>query len=56
MPTKPSKEAIEAARAALRELGKEDLIYSHHGGVHAHPKAYEKLAEFFEEYAKAGKP
>lgn len=44
--------AKKFAEKALRALANEDLIYSHHGILNARPKAYERLAEFFEEYAR----
>jgi len=50
MPTNPL--AVKMAEEALRALGKEDLLFTHHGDVHARPDAYERLAEFFELYAQ----
>jgi hypothetical protein len=47
----PIQAAIDMAQLALRSLGKEDLIFSHHGGVQARPEAYKRLASFFEQYA-----
>ena len=47
----PIQAAIDMAQLALRSLGKEDLIFSHHGGVQARPEAYKRLAAFFEQYA-----
>jgi len=44
--------AKDAAKKALLALGKEDLLYAHHGVVHARPKAYDRLGELFEEYAR----
>lgn len=43
--------ALKQAKRALQALGKEDLIFSHHGGVQARPEAYVRLAAFFEAYA-----
>lgn len=45
------EDAKKLASEALRALGKEDLLYAHHGTVYARNEAYEKLAEFFERYA-----
>lgn len=44
--------AREVAEKALRALGKEDLLYTHHTDVHARAGAYVRLAEFIEEYAE----
>lgn len=42
------------AEKALRQLATEDLLFAHHGSVHARPEAYEKLAELVTaEVAKA---
>ena len=49
--SRPSARAREKAEEALKALGKEDLLFPHHGDVHARPEAYERLAEFFEAYA-----
>lgn len=46
------KRARKMAEKALRALGKEDLLYPHHGNVCARAEAYDRLAEFFEEYAR----
>lgn len=43
--------ATKAAERMLRTLGKEDTLYAHHGGVHARPKAYERLASMIDQYA-----
>lgn len=55
MPARHSKKqrefAIALAEKALRALGQEDLLYTHHGDVHARAAAYERLADFFEEYS-----
>lgn len=48
--------ARDMAEKALRALGKEDLLYPHHGDVHARPAAYDRLAEFFEEFARSRAP
>lgn len=45
------EDAKKLAMKALRALGKEDLLYAHHGEIYARGEAYEKLAEFFERYA-----
>ena len=37
------------AEVALRTLGKEGLLFSHHGEVMARPEAYERLSELFNE-------
>lgn len=50
---KTNEQAVEKAEEALRALGKEDLLFCHHQEVMARPGAYERLAEFFEEYAQA---
>lgn len=52
----PSRAAKKAAEKALHALGKEELLYAHHMGVHARPGAYARLAEFFEEYARKNAP
>lgn len=43
------------AKEALRTLGKEDLLFTHHADVHARPGAYLRLAEFFVKYHETEK-
>lgn len=49
--------AVKAATKALEKLGKEDLLFCHHGTVIARlnssPTAYQRLADLFQEYATA---
>ncbi len=49
----PPPDAERAAEKALRELGKHDALYTHHGDVHARPEAYKILAKAFEAHARA---
>lgn len=42
--------AEQMAHDALHALGKEDLLFTHHGNVLARPEAYPRLADFFEKY------
>jgi hypothetical protein len=43
--------AVKLSKEALEALGKEDLLYAHHGAVFARPPdAYERLADFFEKF------
>lgn len=46
----PTKAEV-AAEDALRALGKEELLFVHHGDVYVRPDAYARLATFFEAYA-----
>lgn len=39
----------EQAESMLKTLGKEDLLFSHHGEVLARPRAYARLAELIDE-------
>lgn len=48
----PPASAEREAEWMIRQLGKEDLLYSHHAGVCARPAAYTRLGEMLESYAR----
>lgn len=45
------RSAERAAEWALKQLAKEDLLYTHHGEINARPSAYVRLGEMLEAYA-----